>query len=507
MPKQQVNLNIPVSHFQSVLSWDKQTIDALAEKAIDLTVKVGLRLDEDKDGIYLAEAESKGAKIDRQNQAVMFTRRQVEETIEVMRKTKPVPDPLRPLSICRQGRDEKFLVGNGANLLFDWESWTAKSLCAADLVELCQWAQGYDDVQEFPQPVMLKDVNLLLEPIYSYALMGKYCRKKFYHNQPTEPIHVRYMDKMAQVIEKHRGYYQPMLAYEYVNPPFRLSRRSIETMFARVDSGICSTMGVGPMTVAGMSSPVSVAGHAVTALAELLAGLTFFNITRPGFGLETVVCTGALDMRTARVVFYTSHVHLSNLAIWELLVRGLGVDAGCLTWYREANEPGLQAAYEFGTATAMFSSAIGKCNPEIGGLSCGNMFSPHQAVIDIEIAKEFNELAAGFQVQLSDEALGLDNVLKARFEQGVHMASEHTIENMMQAVPFSSFFFEGVSAGAQHDKNHTQTQELMEKAAESVKASMAKGKDIDPDEKLANELYEFVKEAAAELGIAAPPMV
>ena len=63
------------------------------------------------------------------------------------------------------------------------------------------------------------------------------------------------------------------------------------------------------------------------------------------------------------------------------------------------------------------------------------------------------------------------------------------------------------AVGDKNDKKHTQTQELMEKAVESVNASIAKGKEVEPDEELGRELYELVKEAAAELGIDAPPMV
>ena len=507
MLQKQVHLNIPVSHFQNVLSWDEQAIKALVEKATGLAVRVGLRLDEDKEGIYLKEAERKGAKIDRQNRAVMFTQEQVERTIAVMQKTTPVPDPMRPLSICERGREHRFLIGNGANLLFDWKSWAVKRGSTADLIDLCQWAQGYDDLETLIQPVIPQDIDPRLVPIYSYAIMGKYCRKEVWHNQPTAPIHVHYLNRMARVVEKHRGFFQPMPEFEYISPPFRLSKRSIDTMFARVDSGICEVMGLGAMSVAGMSAPLTVPCLAVTALAEILAGLTFFNIVRPGHGLRTVVCSGSLDLRTARVNYYATRTHLCNLATWELVVRGLGVDAPCLTWYRQANEPGLQAAYEFGTATAFFSSTLNKCNPEIGGLSCGNVFSPHQAVMDVEIAKEFNELTSGFEVELSDVASALDDVVRARFEQATHMASSHTRKHMMEGVPFSAYFFKGLSAGAQHDKDYIQTEELMEKTVESVKDSIAKGKEVEPDEELGNELYEFVKEAAAELGTEAPPKV
>ncbi len=75
---------------------------------------------------------------------------------------------------------------------------------------------------------------------------------------------------------------------------------------------------------------------------------------------------------------------------------------------------------------------------------------------------------------------------------------------MADVVPFSSFLFRGLPGGAGHNKNHTQTAELMEKAAASVDAAETLGRRMEPDEWLSGELYEFVEEAASELGIEAP---
>jgi trimethylamine:corrinoid methyltransferase-like protein len=504
MQEKRVHLNIPVASFQAVLSWDKRTIDALVDKAIDLAVKVGLRLEQDGDGKYLKEAQSKGARPDWDAHAAMFTRAQVEQTIEVMRKTLPAPDPLRPPKRAPRGRDEKFFVGDGSNLMFDWDRWTVKAPEVKDIVWLCRWAQGCPDVENFFPPCMLKDIDQRLAPLYNYALMSKYCRKNVWHEQPTEPIHVRYLDRMARVYEQHRGFFHPVQEWEYINPPFRIGRRSVEAMLERVDTGVCKEMGIGPMSVGGMSSPVTVAGMAVTALAETLAGLTLFRILRQGFGLKSVVCTGSLDLRTARVSYFNMHTHLGNLATWELIVRGIGANAPSLTWYRDANEPGMQALYEFGMAQAFFSSIMDYAG-EIGGLCNGNIFSPHQAVMDMAAVKEFNELLYGFEADTDD--LGLEEVASARFEQGVQMSTEHTLSHKMDGVPFSDYLFRGLSAGAQHDKGHTQTQELLEKANNTVEEQVAQGLQTAPDEKLADELHKLVKEAAAELGIDAPPLI
>ena len=502
-----VNVNIPLSHSTSVLSWDRQTIDSLVDKSIEVAAKVGLRLDDDKDGIFLAEAQAKGAKIDRDNNAVMFTRGQIEQAIEVMRSTSPAEIPLRPLSCNVKERQAMFDLGNGANLVFDWNNWNARPAKTADLVELCQWAQGNDEVDMLIQPVMLQDVDRLLEPIYSYAIMGKYYAGKVFHNQPTEPIHVRYFEQMAEVVHKHRSYRQPMPEFEYINPPFRMAKRAIETMLERVDSGACKAIGIGTMTVAGITSAVSVASQAVTAVAEILTGLAFFNILRPGLGLNTQLTTGAINMRDASVNFCSSRVHLGNLAAWELVVRGLGVNACVQASYRDANEPGLQASYEFGSNTAFFSSVLHPAWPEIGGLSCGNIFSPHQATIDMEILKEFNELCYGFDVSLDDKELGLQDVIDFRFSQEFYMTSEHTLGHVQECVPFSNFFMRGLTACARHDRNHNQTRELMDKAAQTVDACIEKGKQALADDYLGSELYGFVNAAAKELGIEAPPMV
>lgn len=504
MRDQRVLIDMPLAQHGAILSWDKGTIDELVNKAIDLTVKIGLRIDQDADGRYLGEARERGAGADAASGAVLFSRAQVEETIAVMRDTLPAPQPLRSRGAAESGRGG-LVVGNGANLLFDWDAWQAKGPDRDELKELCRWAQGEEEVESLFAPVMVKDVNPLLEPLYNYALTCTYCRKRVWHEQPTEPIHVRYLQRMAKIVERHRGYFQPMQEWEYINPPFRIGLRAVRTMLERVDSGACPTMGIGSMSVAGMSAPVTVPGLAVTAAAEILAGLTFFRLMRPGHGLRANVCTGSLDLRTARVSYFGMHTHLGNLATWELLARGLGVDCPMLVWYRDANEPGLQALYEYGANGALFSALYSPgSHAEIGGLCNGNVFSPHQAVLDIEAIKEFRELQAGFA--LSEESLGLEEIVRARFEQGHHVTSEHTLNHMRDGAPISGFFLRGLPAAANHDKAHSQTAALLQEAAKRVEAAKEQGKASQPDRPLGEELSACVNEAAAELGLPVPDL-
>ena len=503
MNAEQVYLNIPAASTGPLFSWDQSAIEQVLRAAYRVIREVGLRV-EDREGVYLKEAESKGAKVDFSDGVVRFTDRQIDSAVARMRETWPASDPACPPTKSERGRGRKFLVGNGANTVFHWPSWTARPPAASDLIDICNWAQGCDDIEAILHPGVLADVDERLEPLYNYGLTSKYCRKRVIFAQPFLPIHVRYLPRMSEVMEARRGTKQPLKEIEWIRSPLFFDWRALRTLMERIDTGACPIVGVGTMTERGMNSPVTVGGLLVVMLAETLSALSLIHLLRPSVGLRTGVVTGSFDFRTARMNFFSARGHIQNLAGWEMLIRGLGIRGTCLNWYREANEPGMQALYEFGMNQAFFSCVHDRCIPELGGLACGSVFSPEQAMLDMETVREFDELTCGFEI--SPEALGVDEIIAAGHEAGHHMASEHTLRHMDKGVPLSGFFFRGLGSGAEHDRDNTQTHRLLEKAAEEVEAAKARGRDMAPDCELGNELYEFVKEAAAEIGVKPPPL-
>ena len=491
-------ITLPVAKYDDILSWDQPTIDRIMGHVYQAAMAVGCHVEEEE---YLREIESKGGRIDWNRRAVLPTREQLEDVCQVLKESSPATP--RAGHVRSDGRFHPVGVGNGGNMYFDWASWTAKAPTADDLIWVCRWAQGNDDVASLYHPFMTKDADILLEPIRAYAILARHCRKPVHHAQPTEPVHVVYLDRMARVVEKHRGYYQPMPEMEWVNPPFRLGGRAIRTMLARVDTGVCDVMGIGPMSVSGMSAPVTPVGAAVVAVAEILTALTVLHIMRPQSRLRAAVCTGELDLATARVKYASPRKHKQDMAVSELVRRGIGAECGHSVGYRDVNEPGLQACYEYAMQQAFFSAVDHRTCPEVGGLACGNMFSPEQAVLDIEIIKEFDELLSGFDA--SDEAVAIDEIVAAGFEQGHHLTTDHTIAHMREHVAISDLFYRGYPAAAEHDKDNTQTCKLMKTAREKAVADHEKGTNTDPDDRLGDELWELVIEAAAEIGSGPPP--
>ena len=496
-----VNVVLPTGRATAILDWDNDTIRQLVDRAVEVLQQTGLCLVDDAEGVYLGQMERCGVKVDRTKRAVYFSEEQISETIGVMRRTGLADGSTAGASSDIGGRRASgtYIVGNGASLLFDCDEWRARPARTAEFVGILQWAQGEDSVGELFAPCVVDDVDQRLTPIYSYALMGRFCRKPFYHEQPREVVHVKYLDEMSLLVEASRGFHQPMQEWEFINPPMKLALRSIETMLARIDLGLCSAVGIGSMAVRGMTAPVTVAGTAITGLAEILAGLTFFHVLRPEVHLRGVGVTGAMDLRSGRVSYGGVAAHLQNMAIWELLNRGIGAEGDFCTWYRDANEPGMQALYEFGLNQAFFSGVYRRCNVEIGGLACGGSFSPEQAILDLAAAQEYGELAGGFAVD--ESIIGAEEILRAGFDATGHMSSDHTLAHMQDGVSRSDVFLRGLPGNAEHEKSLGQSETLLKRASEAVKASRQKGRTLGQDEKLGNALDACVMEAAKELGI------
>ena len=278
-----VRAAIPTGRDAALLDWDEDTIRKLTGRAVDVLVQTGLCLTDDCEGVYLGQMARRGLRVDQSNRAVYFSEEQINQTLEVMRQTKQVD---RSVDSARsefggQRASGTYLVGNGASFLFDCDQWEARPASTEEFVGILEWAQGSDAVGELFAPCAVGDVDPRLSPIHVYSLLGRFCHKPFYHEQPTEVVHLKYFEEMARLVEAARGFYQPMQEWEFIIPPMKLAVRSIETMLSRIDLGLCSAVGIGSMAVRGMTAPVTVAGTAITGLAEILAGLTFFRILRP----------------------------------------------------------------------------------------------------------------------------------------------------------------------------------------------------------------------------------
>ena len=270
---------------------------------------------------------------------------------------------------------------------------------------------------------------------------------------------------------------------------------------ARADAGM-DPVGMGAMTTVGVSAPLTAPGFAAMATAEVLGALCVVRRLRPHVGLMAALTGGVQDMRTGRVSYQCPSAVAAHYLTVDVFRHVFGARLHYYWGYRDANEPGMQACYEWGMLNMFHRSFSGPGATEVGGLADGNLFSPEQAVMDIAMEEDAGQIFGGFE--FNHDAIGLDLILEAGHDVEAYVTHPHTLARCRQAPPFSDFWLRGVPAASQHNSGRSQTRRLMDQAHEACLDARKRGEEAQPDRLLADEAWAIVREMAQELGVRAP---
>jgi len=112
---------------------------------------------------------------------------------------------------------------------------------------------------------------------------------------------------------------------------------------------------------------------------------------------------------------------------------------------------------------------------------------------------------SGFE--FSEEAMGLDVITEARHSSKAYMEHPHTLKHFRELLPFSNWWLRGLPTGAGHDPNRSQTQQLLDKAHRICVEARRRGEEVETDQDLADQVWDVVKDMAAELDVKAPAPV
>jgi trimethylamine--corrinoid protein Co-methyltransferase len=221
----------------------------------------------------------------------------------------------------------------------------------------------------------------------------------------------------------------------YFNPvsPLILNAETSDKMFTAIERGlpfIFSNYGM-----VGMSTPVTPAGTLAILNAELLAGLVFSQLVRPG----TPVILGSLpayfDMKTM-VDFYDPQTMLLNLACAEMMAHYKIPHAG-------TSGSGNGWGGDLLAAGALWTNHLTAClgvvglAPFVGGALASKVFSPTAVVYSNEIIEQALVFAKGFP--MDEEASAMDDILEAG-PGGHFLMSERTYRMFRTAYHMSSIF-------------------------------------------------------------------
>jgi trimethylamine--corrinoid protein Co-methyltransferase len=193
-----------------------------------------------------------------------------------------------------------------------------------------------------------------------------------------------------------------------------------------------------PMPILGGTTPVTPAGSAVIATAEILGGITACSLIAPDVFYFATAISGALDMRTTQICYATPAAVLTDAILHQLFRRRYGLVLNVEPAYVEAKVPGIQAAWMKCFRQMAFGCTAGHSFP-LGLLDNGAVFSPMQAMLDLDANRAMHLFARG--VEIADETLGLDLIQAMEFCEGTsYLTTEHTARHFRSVLWDSAYF-------------------------------------------------------------------
>ena len=347
--------------------------------------------------------------------------------VQTMLEPRLASPALGPDSLAR--RQGPYRVGIGSQLAqFYLDPETSRRLPAdrALLAEVTRFGHVWQDPEPVGPVLLARDVPPPVEPIEAVITLAQ-------HTDRVAAGYVHYADQVPYLAEMGRiltGDAQRFIGIcVFAVTPLRLDRRACELLQALMPRG--ASVWIGTQPASGASSPVTVAGTVVLAVAEILAGWVACHVLAPEALPGAGVCSGVLDMRTADVSYCAPEAMLQDLLCVEVFRHRAGGRchvAGCAS-YTDAKWPGSQRAFEqaFEALTIYYHTGDGPHSGS-GLLESGKTFSPVQLMLDQEFGEYLWRFAGG--VGVSDEALALESILDITDGIGEsHMTSDHTLEH------------------------------------------------------------------------------
>ncbi len=419
----------PTTVRPSITVLSPEHIEQVHNQALDILKRVGLRVDSPKAAGVLRKSE--GVTFLADDHATFQP-----ELVEWAITTSPTT-----LEVFNRSGEHRFSLG------------ADRARFGVGVTNLYYQDPGNDEISPFTRPLLARSVRLgdalpafdvvstigILRDV-GPKLADLYAILEMVANT-TKPLVLLVSDPAQfapglDMLESMRGEFaEKPFTIPYFNPvsPLILNSETSDKMITAIERGlpfIYSNYGM-----VGMSTPITPAGTLALLVAELLAGLVFSQLVRPG----TPVILGSLpayfDMKTM-VDFYDPQTMLLNLACAEMMAHYKIPHAG-------TSGSGNGWGGDLLAAGALWTNHLTAClgvvglAPFVGGALASKVFSPNAVVYSNEIIEQALTFAQGFAVD--EEASAMDDILEAG--PGGHFLMTDRTYNMFRTAYHTSSIF------------------------------------------------------------------
>ncbi len=363
---------------------------------------------------------------------LLFPRSLVEDTLANCRKELILhgQDPKHDLFLS--GNKVYFGTAGAAVHLVDIDGKNYRDSNLEDIYNIARIVDKMDNIHYFQRPVVARDMpdgsTLDLNTCYA-AVTGT---TKHVGSSWVDPKHVEESLKMLHKIAggEDKWRQRPFVSQSncFVVPPLRFAEDACACLEVAVRGGMpVLLLSAGQ---AGATSPASLAGSVVQAMAECLAGVVYVNLIQPGAPFIFGTWPFVSDLRTGAMTGGSGEQAILSAAVGQM-GRFYDLPNGTAAGMTDAKLPDAQSGYEKGYAISLAAHSGVNMVYESCGMHGSLMGACYESYI------------------VDNDMLGAIN----RTVRGIDVTDEHlSIEAMREVVN-----------GPQHYLGHPQTMALMQK--------------------------------------------
>jgi trimethylamine--corrinoid protein Co-methyltransferase len=368
---------------------DDETLRKIDAAAVRLLTESGVRIHHEG---LLEMMEAAGCRVDPTAMRCYFPEGLIRQAIEHFR-TNPPAD----VGIPSGWNPQRHLYHGGSYPhLLDWPSGRRRLARKQDVIDMAKMAHTLDEFEAVGRVLTCCEADHKIEPLWTTLTLAETSNKPIGGGEIFEANYIEPLVRMGEVLSGKSGDAHLVAACDFFISPLIFDRKQAEVFLEKRRFGL--PVMPGTMAISGMSAPVTLAGTATVAVAELLAGWSFGYAVSPELAAGGIVSTGSIDMRTMAACFGSPEAIVQDAAVVQLCRRLHGMTVHAATGYVDCKRPGIEAAFQKMLPMAAVPLGIGRYPGADGLLSAGQDYSPVQHMLDIEIAKAVERFWGHFEV-------------------------------------------------------------------------------------------------------------
>lgn len=409
---------------------DEAALSKIADAAFALLLKRGAEVQHKGVLRQLADA---GCRVKETSSHVLFSEKLIRKVIDAFgsksNTTVSIPQGWIPATRTQT-------TGSFPHFL-DWPSCRRRLATAEDVINNARMAHILPEFETVGKAMTCYEIDQRIEPIWNVVTLMDITDKPIGGGEVMYPENIKHLVHLGEIYSGKSKDTRFVADCDFCIPPLRYGRRTVECMIEKSGFGVKHVPGT--MPVSGISGPVTVAGTAALALAELICGWVIYYLLNPDTTAGGIVCTGSMDMRTMRPSFGSPEAILQDVTVVQAAKQLYGIEILAAHNYVDCKTPGIQAVFEKMLTLFTFPFNGYLAFSADGLLSAGQDYSPVEQLLEMDMKGAIDRLLGTFEVSAQTLALDVFDHIKVGSSE-TFLDMEHTLQNFKREQWYPRWF-------------------------------------------------------------------